>query len=128
MNINVSIEGYMTTTNKIVELKFDKTTNKVILNNLPWISITIPNSFNGKEVVLWLTKYRSSSTNNETIKASISNYSTTLTLSLHHSFVTRKDFFEITSEDITIEKIMYSQNFYDFDSEQYHKKSWMGLM
>lgn len=100
LNINVSIEGYMTTTNKIVELKFDKTTNKLILNNLPRISITIPNSFSGKEVVLWLTKYRSSSTNNETIKASISNYSATLTLSLHHSFVTRKDFFEITSEDI----------------------------
>ena len=57
------------------------------------------------------------------MKASISNYSATLTLSLHHSFVTRKDFFEITSEDITIEKIMYSQNFYDFESEQYHKKS-----
>lgn len=76
-----------------------------------------------KKVVLWLTKYRNSNTNNDTIKASISNYSATLTLSLHHSFVTRKEFFEITSEDTTIEKIMHSQTFYDFDSEQYHKKS-----
>lgn len=52
-----------------------------------------------KKVVLWLTKYRNSNTNNDTIKASISNYSATLTSSLHHSFVTRKEFFEITSEE-----------------------------
>lgn len=52
-----------------------------------------------KKVVLWLTKYRNSNTNNDTIKASISNYSATLTLSLYRSFVTRKEFFEITSEE-----------------------------
>ena len=52
-----------------------------------------------KKVVLWLTKYRNSNTNNDTIKASISNYSATLTSSLHHGFVTRKEFFEITSEE-----------------------------
>ena len=42
-------------------------------------SITLLNSFNGKRVVFWLTKKGTGGT--PTVKASISNYSATLTLS-----------------------------------------------
>lgn len=50
------------------------------------MSITLPSTFNSKRVVLWLTKYGSQygapvgSSGKPTVKASISNYSSTLTL------------------------------------------------
>ena len=54
------------------------------------------------------------------VKAAISNYSSTLS---HQSngIASGREIFEITSQDTVIHKIMYSPNFYAFDSEQYHK-------
>ena len=73
-------------------LIYNKTTKTLKLQcystNLPAseTSITLLNSFNGKRVAFWLTKYGGrygvapGTANNPTVKASISNYSSTLTL------------------------------------------------
>ena len=89
-------------------------------------SITLPSTFNSKRVVLWLTKYGSQygtpvgSLGTPTVKASISNYSSTLTLPT--SLVAQGSYtFKIFSEDAYVHKIMYTPFFYDFDSAQFHK-------
>ena len=80
-------------------------------------TITAPNSFNGKRVVFWLTKQGRPS---PVVKASISNYSFTLTQ--RSNLAAMNDYkFKIFSEDTVIHKGMYSPNFYDFDPKQYHK-------
>ena len=52
-------------------------------------------------------------------KVNISNYSSTLTLA--NSNYTANQYFDFLTEDGVISKIMFSPNFYDFDSEQFHK-------
>ena len=52
-------------------------------------------------------------------KVNISNYSSTLTLA--NSNYTTNQYFDFITEDGVISKIMFSPNFYDFDSEQFHK-------
>ena len=75
----------------------------------------MPRSFNGNKIVLWLTE----NFNANVTKASISNYSSTLTiLSVHYS---TDQVWTFTTEDGELNKLMFSPNFYDFDSEQYHK-------
>ena len=75
----------------------------------------MPSSFNGKKIVLWLTE----NFNANVTKASISNYSSTLTiLSVHYS---TDQVWTFTTEDGELNKLVFSSNFYDFDSEQYHK-------
>ena len=104
-------------------LIYDKTTKKLKLqtNGLTGstneTSITVPNSFNGKRVVFWLTKKGTGG--NFTVKASISNYSGTLTIS--SELASQSNYtFRISSEDATIYRIMYSPNFCDFDSHEFH--------
>ena len=91
--------------------------NLVNLTNLASNSqyFTTPKDFDGKKIVLWLTE---NATTNVT-KVSISNYSSTLTLtsSIHSS----KQVFEFRIKGGVISKFMFSPNFYDFDSEQFHK-------
>ena len=76
---------------------------------------SLPNSFNGKKIVIWLTH------NVDTIvtKAKLSNYSSTLTLDIAN-YVPRQNFDFIT-EDGVLNKITFSPNFYDFDSEPYKR-------
>ena len=78
-------------------------------------SFTMPNDFNGKKIVVWLTE----NFNTHITKAKISNYSAILSLqsvlySINQEFV-------FTTQDGVLSKIMFSPNFYDTDSEQYHK-------
>ena len=97
-------------------LKFIKNINKFYLDRgVKSSEITLPNSFNGKYVVIWLT----GSGNTNIIKASISNNPAKLTLNTGVNFGNNN--FEFKSEDGIIKKFMYSPNFYDFDSEQYHR-------
>ena len=104
-------------------LIYDKTTKKLKLqtNGLRVgttneTSITLLNSFNGKRVVFWLTKKGTGGT--PTVKASISNYSATLTLS--SALASQCNYtFRISSEDAVIHKVMYNPNSYDFDSVQF---------
>ena len=52
-------------------------------------------------------------------KFEISNYSSTLTTpAVNYSHFQT---FEFTTEDGELNRLMFSPNFYDFDSEQYHK-------
>ena len=76
---------------------------------------TLPSNFDGKKIILWLTQ------NNDSIvtKVSISNHSATLTLA--NSNHTTNQYFDFITEDGVLSKIMFSPNFYDFDSEQFHR-------
>ena len=52
-------------------------------------------------------------------KVKISNYSSTLTIPAVR--YTNEQEFEFTTQGGVLNKLMYSRNFYDDDSEQYHK-------
>ena len=78
-------------------------------------NISIPGSFNGKKVVLWLTE----SINNHVTKVKISNYSAEIIANVVSHSSNQK--FEFLNQDGVIEKFMYSPNFYDTDSIEYHK-------
>ena len=78
-------------------------------------SLTLPNDFDGKKIVLWLTE----NFNSNITKVKISNYSAILSLqSVRYS--NEQEFF-FTNQDGVLSKIMFSSTFYDDDSEQYHK-------
>ena len=102
----------------------DKTTKKLKLQtnglgagSTNETSITLLNSFNDKRVVFWLTKQGTGG--NLTAKASVSNYSGTLTLS--SSLASQSTYtFRIFSDDAVIYRVMYSPNFDDFDSSEFH--------
>ena len=106
-------------------LIYDKTTKKLTLqtNGLKAgstneTSITLLNSFNDKRVVFWLTKKGTGG--DLTVKASISNHSATLTLS--SALASQSNYtFRISSEDAVIYKIIYTPNFYDLDSREFHQ-------
>ena len=76
---------------------------------------SLPNSFNGKKIVLWLAH----SVDTIVTKANLSNYSSTLTID-NANYVPNQDF-DFTTEDGIMNKIMFSPNFYDFDSEPFKR-------
>ena len=78
-------------------------------------NIPIPGSFNGKKVVLWLTE----SISDHVTKVKISNYSAEIVANVVSHSSNQK--FEFLNQDGVIEKFMYSPNFYDDDSIEYHK-------
>ena len=78
-------------------------------------NISIPGSFNGKKVVLWLTE----SISDHVTKVKISNYSAEIVANVVSHSSNQK--FEFLNQDGVIEKFMYSPNFYDTDSIEYHK-------
>ena len=91
----------------------DKSINLTILRQRS--SFTLPKNFSGKKIVLWLTE----NFNSNITKVKISNYSAILSLpSVCYS--NEQEFF-FTTQDGILSKIMFSPNFYDDDSEQYHK-------
>ena len=77
--------------------------------------LPFPSSFNGKKIVIWLAEDFSQNIT----KAKISNYSAILSLPAVR--YTNEQKFEFTTEGGVLSKIMFSANFYDTDSEQYHK-------
>ena len=102
--------------NNLLTLDYESSNNKVSLNvNKLKSSFTIPNDFNGKKIVLWLTE----NFNANITKVKISNYSAILSLPSVRYAHNQK--FVFRTEDGVLSKIMYSPNFYDDDSEQYHK-------
>ena len=80
-----------------------------IRNNIP-----IPNDFNGKKVVLWLTE----SISDHVTKVKISNYSAEIVANVVSHSANQK--FEFLNQDGVIEKFMYSPNFYDTGSVEHH--------
>ena len=94
-------------------LKLNNTLNLHVGNTRK--NIPIPNSFDGKKVVLYLAV----NINANATKIKISNYSSTLTISSANLSNNLK--FEFLNQGGVINKFMYSQNFYDTDSVEYHK-------
>ena len=89
-------------------------TVNLVVNNLR-SQFTMLSSFNGKKIVIWLAEDFSQNIT----KVKISNYSAIL--SLQTVRYTNEQEFVFTTQGGVLSKIMYSPNFYDTDSEQYHK-------
>ena len=89
-------------------------TVNLVVNNLR-SQFTMLSSFNGKKIVIWLAEDFSQNIT----KVKISNYSAIL--SLQSVRYTNEQDFMFNTEDGVLSKIMFSPNFYDDDSEQYHK-------
>ena len=68
-----------------------------------------------KKIVIWLAEDFSQNIT----KAKISNYRAILSLPVVRYTIEQE--FDFTTQDGVLSKIMYSPNFYDDDSEQYHK-------
>ena len=102
--------------NNLLNLRYSSKGNNVILIvNTQRDTLKLPNDFNGKKIVLWLTE----NFNANITKVKISNYSAILSLqSVRYSNLQK---FTFNTEDGVISKIMFSINFYDTDSDQYHK-------
>ena len=67
--------------------------------------------------MFWLTKKGTGG--DLTVKASISNRSATLTL--RSALASQSNYtFRISSEDAVIYRVMYSPNFYDLDTNEFH--------
>ena len=100
----------------LLKLYYFSSDNKVSLEiNKQKSSLTIPSDFNGKKIVLWLVEDFSQNIT----KVKISNYSAILSLPIVH--YTNGQLLAFKTEDGVINKLMFSPNFYEFDSEQYHK-------
>ena len=100
----------------LVGLTFSKAAGYLtLLSNSIRDTFSLPNTFDGKKIVLWLTQ----SVDSIVTKVNISNYSSTLTLN-NANYTTDQDF-DFTTDDGVLSKIMFSPNFYDFDSEQFHR-------
>ena len=95
-------------------LNVNRTLNLEVFRTRKTISVT--SDFNGKKVVLWLTE----NINTNVTKAILSNYSGKLITNVVIPSSNDIFEFEFTSQDSVIEKFMYSPNFYDDDSVQYH--------
>ena len=76
---------------------------------------SLPNGFGGKKIVLWLAH----SVDTIVTKVNLCNYSSTLTID-SANYVPNQDF-DFTTEDGVLNKIMFSPNFYDFDSEAFKR-------
>ena len=102
--------------NILLKLNYDKTNNKVTLTvNKTTQNFTMPSSFNGQRIVVWLGENFSANVT----KVKISNYSATLTISAVQ--YSNNQTFVFTTEDGKLSKLMFSPNFYDTDSVEFHK-------
>ena len=98
-------------------LSFNKVTKELsLITTAGTEKFTVPSLFIGKKIVLWFTE--NSGVN--VIKATLSNYASTLTKNAN-TFNRKKSKFRLETEDSMFLKLMFSSNFYDFDSEQYHR-------
>ena len=100
----------------LLNLTFTKAAGYLtLMSNSAHTFFGLPSNFNGKRIVLWLTQ----SVDTIVTKVNVSNHSSTLTLA-KASYADNQSF-DFTTEDGILNKIMFSPNFYDFDSEQFHK-------
>ena len=100
----------------LLSLSFSKAAGYLtLLSNNINDHFNLPSNFNGKKIVLWLGQ----SVDTIVTKVNISNYSSTLTLA--NANYTTDQYFDFITEDGVLSKFMFSPNFYDFDSEQFHK-------
>ena len=114
---NFSLTKYLSTNNNILlKLNYDNTNKSVKLTiNKTTQSFTMLDSFNNKRIVLWLTENFDANVT----KVKISNYSSTITIPAVQYNVNQR--WKFTTGYGVLYRLMYSPNFYDFDSEQFHK-------
>ena len=100
----------------LLNLSYSTSDNKASLEiNKQKSSFTMLSDFNGKKIVLWLVEDFSQNIT----KVKISKYSAILRLPIVH--YTNSQYFSFTTDDGVVNKLMFSPNFYDLDSDQYHK-------
>ena len=103
----------------LVNLNFTKAANYLTLlsnNKRDYFNLPInPRSKYNRKTVLWLTE----SVDSIVTKAKINFSSTTLTLATSNHVTNQQ--FDFIIGDAVLSKIMFSPNFYDFDSEAFHK-------
>ena len=123
-NRNFSLTKYISTNNNtLLKLNYEKTNNSVNLTvSKTTQSFTMPSSFNGQKIVLWLTE----NFDTNITKVKISNYSSTLTIPAVQYNVNQR--WKFTTEDGELNRLSFSPNFYDFDSEQFHKVMLQGKL
>ena len=116
-NRSFTLTKYLSTNNNIlVKLDYNKSNNKVTLTvNKTTQNFTMPSDLNGKIIVVWLAEDLALSVT----KVSISNYSGTLTIPTAQYNANQR--WKFTTEDGVLIRFMFSPNFYDTDSEKYHK-------
>ena len=116
-NRNFSLTKYLSTNNNVLlKLNYDKKKFTVTLTvSKTTQNFTMPSSFNGQKIVLWLGENFDANVT----KVEISNYSSTITIPAVHYNVNQR--WKFTTEDGELIRLMYSPNFYDTDSEQFHK-------
>ena len=116
-NRNFRLTKYLSTNNNVLlKLNYDKINNKVTLTiNKTTQNFTMPSSFNSQKIVLWLGENFDANVT----KVEISNYSSILIIPAVHYNVNQR--WKFTTEDGELIRLMYSPNFYDTDSEQFHK-------
>ena len=102
---------------KLISLEYKNLNQQLILDvgRLSRSVLSMLNDFNGKKKVVWLTQ----SSNNNLTRVKINNYNSLLSVSRVVNSNEQK--FEFTSQDGVLCKIMFSSNFYNTDSEVYHK-------
>ena len=102
--------------NPLLKLNYDKTNKKVNLTiHRNTQNITMPSSFSGKKIVLYIAE----SFSEGVTKVKISDYSGTIIMSAVN--YNRDQEFIFTTEDGVLSKILFSPKFYDDHSDQYHK-------
>ena len=100
----------------LMSLTFSKIAGKItLLTSGKSQFFDLPNGFGGKKIVLWLAQ----SVDKIVTKVNFSNLSSTLTIA-RANYVPNQDF-NFTTEDGILNKIMFSPNFYDFDSEAFKR-------
>ena len=75
----------------------------------------MPSSFDGKKIVIYMAESFSAGVT----KVKISDYSSTITMTAVN--YNHNQQFVFTNEGGLLSKILFSPNFYDTDTDQYHK-------
>ena len=115
-NRSFSIHKKSNFNNNLLSLFYSNSSNQIVLSvNNQIRSFTLLSSFNGKKIVIWLAE----DVSKNITKAKISNYNSILSLQTTRYSIEQD--FTFTTQDGVLSKIMFSTNFYDTDSEQYHK-------
>ena len=103
-NLNILLRVYFTHVNKKLYLNVNNTQK----------SLTVPNSFMGKNIVIWLTENIST----PITKVNISNYSADLII--NSASYTTNQRFTFFNDSTEIHRFMYSPNFYDLHGKEHH--------
>lgn len=118
-NRSFTLFSNVTGSNLKTELKYNFPTTQLTLETSQGSQVIImPNSMNGKQIVIWLTE----NSNAGVTKAAVSNYSSALTqVSSPLGNQNQRSNFGFSSDDGVIHRLMYSTNFYDVKEEVYHR-------